>query len=233
MIVSLPTPLGPEMITSIAPLAPSIASPRVRRASVTGRPRAARRAPISSSGGSGAVGADEVAVRRRRQLEPPGVEEEPVEAVRPAPRGPGAVDRVARDRVADRLEMDPDLVGPAGHEVQLEQRPAGEPLADAVARHRRPAVGDDRHPGPVLRVAPDRRLDPADRRRDAPLDECLVRLLDPARLELGHERVPARRRAGRPSAGRSCRGRGDGRCPAAGRRRSRRRSTRRRGPAAR
>ena len=84
--------------------------------------------------------------------------------------------------------MDPDLVGPAGHQVEVEQRPVGEPLADAVAGHRRPAVRDDRHLGAVFRVAPDRRLDPADRRRDAPLDERLVGLLDPTGLELGHDR---------------------------------------------
>ena len=41
----------------------------------------------------------------------------------------------------------------------------------------------------MLRVAPDRRLDPTDGRRDAPGDEGLVRLADSARLELGHERL--------------------------------------------
>ena len=99
------------------------------------------------------------------ELEPPGVEEQPIEPVRAAARRPGAVHRVARDRVTDRVEVDADLVRPPGDEVELQQRPAGESLAHAVAGDRRPPVGHDGHPRPVLRVAPDRRLDPADRRR--------------------------------------------------------------------
>ena len=71
------------------------------------------------------------------------MEEQPLEAIRAAPARPGAVDRIAGDRMPDRGEMDPDLVGPTGDEVELEERPAVEPLADAVARRRRPAVGDD------------------------------------------------------------------------------------------
>ena len=132
--------------------------------------------------------ADEVAVRRRGQLEPPGMEEQPAEPGRTAPRGAGAIDRIARDRVADGVEMDPDLVRPPGHQVELEQGPLGEPLANAIAGDRRAAVGHDRHLRPVLRVAPDRRLDAADGGGHAALDERQVRLLDPAGLELGHDR---------------------------------------------
>ena len=82
----------------------------------------------------------------------------------PAPGRARAVDRVARDGMPDGIEVDPDLVRPPGDEVELEQRPAGEPLADAVAGHGRPAVGDDSHPGPMPRVAPDR-APRSDRRR--------------------------------------------------------------------
>ena len=194
MIVSLPTPDGPEMMTSMrAGRAVELRSPSRglarRRPSLNGPPRPqARRARASSSGGSGAVArmrcpsdGDASSSRqawRNSRSSPSG----------PAPRRPGPVDRVAGDRVADRVEVDADLVRPAGDEVELEQRPAGEPLADAVAGHRRPPVGTTRHPRPVLRVAPDRRLDPPDRRRHAALDERQVRLLDPARLELRHER---------------------------------------------
>ncbi len=131
--------------------------------------------------------ADQVAVAGRRELEPPGVQEQPVETVRPAPRRAGAVDRVPGDRVPDRLEMDADLVGPPGDEVELEQGPGAEPLADPVARDRWPAVRDDRHPGPMLRIAADRRLDPPGVRGDTALDEGLVGLLHPAGLELGHQ----------------------------------------------
>ena len=110
----------------------------------------------------------------------------------PASRRAGAVDRVARDRVADRVEMDPDLVGPAGDQVELEQRPAREPLADAVAGRGR-AVRRGRPPsGPMLRVAADRRLDPPDRGRHVAGDQRQVRLAHAARLELGHQRLPVR-----------------------------------------
>ena len=61
----------------------------------------------------------------------------------PRPARARPVERVARDRMPDRIEVDADLVRPAGDEVQLQQRPAVEPLLDAVARDRRPAVGDD------------------------------------------------------------------------------------------
>ena len=64
----------------------------------------------------------------------------------------------------------------------------GEPLANPIAGDRRAAVGHDRHLRPVLRVAPDRGLDPADGGRHAALDERQVRLLDPSGLELGHDR---------------------------------------------
>jgi hypothetical protein len=53
------------------------------------------------------------------------VEEQALERRPAGPgRGPVAtsrpVDRIAGDGVADRVEMDPDLVRPPGHEVELE-----------------------------------------------------------------------------------------------------------------
>ena len=47
------------------------------------------------------LGADELGARRRHQLQPPRVEEQPLEAVRTAPRRARPVDRVARDRMAE------------------------------------------------------------------------------------------------------------------------------------
>ena len=89
MIVSLPTPLGPEMMTSmgarraldrgrrVAGLDPST----IRRS--TGRtPRAKPVEHRLELGGQRRRRPDEVPVGRRGQLEPPGVEEEPVEPVR-------------------------------------------------------------------------------------------------------------------------------------------------------
>src|SRR6188472_2513903 len=104
-----------------------------------------------------------------------------------------AVDRVAGDGQADRLEMDADLMGPSGLEPDLEQRPSAEALAqleprDGVARGLR-VEGATR---PVTPVAADGRRDPPgagagladDERQVAPLDlavadrpgEALVRL---------------------------------------------------------
>src|ERR1019366_9775886 len=104
------------------------------------------------------------------------MQEEPLQAVGPAPRRSGAVDGIARDGVPEGGQVDPDLVGPAGDEVDLEERPAPKALANPVARDGRPPVRDDGHPGPLARIASDRRLDPAGGRLDAPLDQGEVRL---------------------------------------------------------
>src|SRR5487761_2301031 len=115
------------------------------------------------------------------------MQEEPLQAVRPTPRRSRAVDGIARDGVPEGSQVDPDLVGPAGDEVDLEERPAPEALADPVAGDGWPPVRDDGHPGPLARIAPDRRLDPAGGRLHATLDQGEVRLLAPPRLELRHE----------------------------------------------
>ena len=213
MIVSLPTPDGPEMITSTAPGAPwtsptvmaacgpgrsappcpAIRAPSTRPqltsdrgqpppTSRHARPRVARheaglgsRPPstrarsrsstASRSAGSGASARMRCPSAGRRQLQAPRVQEQPLQTVRSAARRARPVDGVAGDRVPDRVEMHADLVRPAGHEIELQERPAGQSLADPVAGDGRPAVGNDRHPRAVLRVPPDRRLDPADGRR--------------------------------------------------------------------
>ena len=182
MIVSLPTPDGPETTTRRAPGAPTRGAP-------PGDPSSARRRRASSPGDRPGRRGSAGPPLRRRRLEH-GLElgrERRLDAdestrstatanssrqawrnSRSRPSGPRrarsrAVDRVARDRVAERGEVDPDLVGPPGDEVELEERPAGEALADPVAGDGRSTVGDHGHPLPVLRVATDRRLDPAER----------------------------------------------------------------------
>ena len=120
------------------------------------------------------------------------MKEEPVKAardVRTASRRPAAVDGIARDGMPDRVEVDPDLVRPTGHEVELEERPAGESLAHPVTGCRLATVGDHGHLRPVLRIATNRGFDAAEGGRHLPVDEGEVRLLHPPRLELGHERV--------------------------------------------
>src|SRR5688572_21574069 len=90
--------------------------------------------------------------------------------------------------MADRREMDADLVRPAGVQVDLEQRPAGETFANAIARNGRATGGDDGHAAKSLWVAANGRLDAPDLCRNRAVDERQVRLLDAARLELGHQR---------------------------------------------
>ena len=87
-------------------------------------------------------------------------------------------------------------MGPSGHELQLQQRPEGEPFADAVARDGLPAVGHDGHPQPVAGIATDGRLHPADLGGDRAAHEGEVALVDPARLELRLERHLGGVRAG-------------------------------------
>src|SRR5450756_2543787 len=112
------------------------------------------------------------------------MQEEPLQAVRAAPRGPRAVDGVARDGMAQGRQVDPDLVGPAGDEVHLQEGPSAEALANPVPGDGRPSVGDHGHPGPLPRIAPDRRLDPAGGRLYAALNQREVRLLYAAQTSL-------------------------------------------------
>src|SRR4051794_24286256 len=63
------------------------------------------------------------------------------------------------DWMTDRREMNADLMRAPGLEVDLEQRPRCEALANPVARDRRPSGWDDGHARIVAWVATDRRLD--------------------------------------------------------------------------
>src|SRR5437879_4982682 len=68
------------------------------------------------------------------------------------------VHRVADDRMAQRCQMNTDLVGASGLEANLEQREVGEPLEHSIAGDRSLAAAGraNRHLHPVPRVAPDR-----------------------------------------------------------------------------
>src|SRR5438876_562395 len=95
-----------------------------------------------------------------------------------------AIDRVAQNRMMDVSEMDPDLVGPARSELDLEQGVAAgdaEPpeLGEGVA-----PTGDDRHPLPVLRIAPDRSLDACRGVRNLADDDRPVRARHDPMLQL-------------------------------------------------
>src|SRR5215218_4903312 len=93
-----------------------------------------------------------------REGKPRGVQELPFEPeiVR------NSVHPVARNREADRLEMDPDLVRPAGLEANaqdgsLTQLPVDLEVRDRLSRRGRV----DRVPRRLMAVPADRRLDPA------------------------------------------------------------------------
>src|SRR5919197_5423121 len=106
------------------------------------------------------------------------MEEQPAEPGRSLARRPGAIHGVRGDGMADRVEVNADLVRPTRDEIELEERPTGKPLADPVAGDRRPAVRHDRHARPVARVSTNRRLDAARVRRDTAMNQREVYLLD-------------------------------------------------------
>ena len=108
MIVSLPTPDGPLMMTSSAPGAPS-RTLRLRHATPPCRASArrclARPQPLEHGlelVGERRLRADQLRGPRRDELQPPRVEEQPLEAVRALARRARPVDRVAGDRMAER-----------------------------------------------------------------------------------------------------------------------------------
>ena len=93
-----------------------------------------------------------------------------------------AVDGVAADGKPDRLEMDADLVRPAGLEPDVEERVVAHRLLDVEPRHRL-ARGRrvERVPRAVAAVAADRRLDPPRRRLRLAPHERRVGALELAR----------------------------------------------------
>src|SRR5919201_536033 len=99
-------------------------------------------------------------------------------------RPPGAVGRIARDRVANRGEVDAELVGASGQQQRLDERPVAEALADREASLRRAAAGTDGHALAMAWVAPDRRIDQPFVLADVAADEQQVVLLSCAALHL-------------------------------------------------
>ena len=133
---------------------------------------AARASAATRSAGSSERDVDLGQRQRMREREPPRVQELALEAE----VARDAVDGIAADRQADRLEMDADLVRPARLEPDVEERvvrassPHLEPR-DRFARRR----GVERVARAIAAVAADRRLDPSGcRLRRAP-DEGGIR----------------------------------------------------------
>src|SRR5207245_5384839 len=113
-----------------------------------------------------------------------------------ATSGAGAVDAVADDRVAERGEVDAELMGPPGLRTQAQQRRPRQPLEDLELRDRGPwPPAAQAHPLPLVRMAPDRPVDDPARPRDASVHQSKVGFLDRALAELSREPLERRRRA--------------------------------------
>jgi len=126
---------------------------------------------------------------REVHREAPRVQELPIEAI--ALRTLPSVHRVANDRESSVGEVDADLVRPAGHRSDMEERP---PLGtvgvgrDARKSGRRLAAArPDDHPPPVHGIAADRRLDDDGLLAGVTPDQGEVFLLEPPALELPRE----------------------------------------------
>ena len=116
--------------------------------SARGSRRGARPAAPAPGRGAGRPGAGSRPrpARRSRDAGRPAGPRAGTGARAPASPGAAAVDAVPDDRVADRLQVHPDLVGPPGLEAGLEQREAPEVLEAAQVGHRlAPVGGADRH----------------------------------------------------------------------------------------
>ena len=123
---------------------------------------------------------------------------------------------VADDRMADRRQVDPDLVGATGLEPALAQRHVdrvGEELSDLVAGARLLAPRAHRHPGGLTGRATDRCVDEARRRLRMAPDQRQVAPLDLACRQHGGERGRRPPTSGPPGAAPTCPCRAGARCP--------------------
>ena len=101
-------------------------------------------------------------------------------------RLPSAVRRIADQRMAERRQVDADLVRASGLEATGEQRRDAEALEHVVVRARGLAGRDDRHRRALRRMAADRRVDGAAAREVADRERHVL-APDGARLQLAHE----------------------------------------------
>ena len=94
-----------------------------------------------------------------------------------------AVDRVAKDRMTSMRHMHADLVCPPRFQPTFEQTGERVALEDGEIRRRRPTALDHRHLLAVLRVAVDRRLNPARFLSTHPPDQGHITAFDLVRLQ--------------------------------------------------
>ena len=133
---------------------------------------------------------------------------------------PPAVDRIAHDGMPDVLEVDPDLVGAAGVQLEPEQVRHAEPAPRRRRRSgRRGPPGDHGHALPVLRVPGERGLDHRRALVEVAPGQRGVGAADPPRRDRGAQPPVGQVGLGHDHEARRCRGRAGARCPAGPRRR--------------
>src|ERR1019366_10680535 len=98
-----------------------------------------------------------------------------------------AVSQVSDARMAERREVNPDLMCTPGLEVDLHERGRPERLNDLIVSATRLATGNHRELVVVVWVAPDRGIDGAVQRVGQSLDKSVVGLVDRALLECPFE----------------------------------------------
>ena len=118
----------------------------------------------------------ELSGRRMQERQSRGVQREPFHRDRQRRTTAPPVHAIARHRVAEVGQVDPDLVGPAGLQARLQISEVGEALEDPPPRHRppSPAHGPNGHPGAVVRVSPDRLIHDALGAGDAAVDHRVI-----------------------------------------------------------
>ena len=100
---------------------------------------------------------------------------------------PTPVDRIPHDGVPQVLQMNPDLMGPPGVQLQPEQVDHLEPGNDRGVGPGRPALRGNAHALPVLLAPGDRRLDANRSGVEMAPGQRRVAAMDPARRDGGAE----------------------------------------------
>lgn len=90
-----------------------------------------------------------------------------------------SVDRISDQGMAQLLEVDPNLMGSAGLQIQLQQCDSGHRGQSVKSGNRRTSIGPNCHHLAMDRVAPDRSLDESRSLIRCSVDNAQVSLLDP------------------------------------------------------
>ena len=100
---------------------------------------------------------------------------------------PPAIDRIAQQRQANLSQVNPNLMGAAGFQLDPQKSMSAEALPDPVMGDRGPATGGDRHPLPIHRMPANGGIHHPARHRQA-VDHRQIFALDSASLQLRDQR---------------------------------------------